>query len=361
MDINNYMRQGSIRLAQTAPRFYRKSSTGKRFMARIIKRMYGNMAVRGEYESQGLHVPPFLIASIASECNLDCPGCYAFAGGICKTVPSADNLSCAEWERIFKEASALGVSFILLAGGEPLMRSDVIHMAASCTDVIFPIFTNGTLIDDAYIGFFEENRNMIPVLSVEGDAPQTDARRGQGVSEKLDAVMERMKRLDLFQAVSITVTTENLRIVTDTEYLKELKRKGCGLVFYIEYVPAEKGTGHLVLSQQQVDQFDQSLAQLKRTFPSMGLVAFPGNEKFMGGCLAAGRGFFHINPAGNAEPCPFSPFSVMNLKNHTIEEVLRSPFFARVRKIGAREADNHNGGCTLFNFEAEVKDIHGTV
>ena len=339
MDINNYMRQGSIRLAQTAARFYRKSSTGKRFMARIIERMYGNMAVRGEYESQGLHVPPFLIASIASECNLDCPGCYAFAGGICKTEPSADNLSCAEWERIFKEASALGVSFILLAGGEPLMRSDVIHMAA----------------------FFEENRNMIPVLSVEGDAPQTDARRGQGVSEKLDAVMERMKRLDLFQAVSITVTTENLRIVTDTEYLKELKRKGCGLVFYIEYVPAEKGTGHLVLSQQQVDQFDQSLAQLKRTFPSMGLVAFPGNEKFMGGCLAAGRGFFHINPAGNAEPCPFSPFSVMNLKNHTIEEVLRSPFFARVRKIGAREADNHSGGCTLFNFEAEVKDIHGTV
>ncbi len=89
----------------------------------------------------------------------------------------------------------------------------------------------------------------------------------------------------------------------------------------------------------------------------MGLVAFPGNEKFMGGCLAAGRGFFHINSAGNAEPCPFSPFSTMDLKDHTIGEVLCSPFFARVRKIGAREAGNHSGGCTLLNFEAEVKDV----
>ena len=36
-----------------------------------------------QQEKEGLHVPPFLIASIASQCNLHCAGCYARAGGGC--------------------------------------------------------------------------------------------------------------------------------------------------------------------------------------------------------------------------------------------------------------------------------------
>jgi MoaA/NifB/PqqE/SkfB family radical SAM enzyme len=83
-------------------------------------------------------------------------------------------------------------------------------------------------------------------------------------------------------------------------------------------------------------------------------ISFPGDEKDMGGCLAGGRGFFHISPSGDAEPCPFSPFSEMNLAQHTLTEVLQSSFFEKVQKISAAYSGQHMGGCTLFEHKAEV-------
>ena len=84
------------------------------------------------------------------------------------------------------------------------------------------------------------------------------------------------------------------------------------------------------------------------------MLSFPGDEESMGGCLAAGRGFFHINAAGGAEPCPFSPYSELNVKERSIIEVLQSQFFCKVREISAAEAGNHDGGCTLFQFKNDV-------
>lgn len=69
----------------------------------------------------------------------------------------------------------------------------------------------------------------------------------------------------------------------------------------------------------------------------------------------AGRGFFHINAAGGAEPCPFSPYSEMNLSEQSLLTILQSPFFEKVREISGAEALNHKGGCTLFQYENEVK------
>lgn len=46
----------------------------------------------------------------------------------------------------------------------------------------------------------------------------------------------------------------------------------------------------------------------------MVFLSFSGDEKYVGGCLAAGRGFFHINANGEVEPCPFSPYSDVNSK-----------------------------------------------
>ena len=85
-------------------------------------------------------------------------------------------------------------------------------------------------------------------------------------------------------------------------------------------------------------------------------IAFPGDEKQTEGCLAAGRGFFHISVSGNAEPCPFSPFSDINITDKSIKECLLSPFF---KKITSGEIMNqpHTGGCLLHKMEKEVKEL----
>ncbi|MDD3214655.1 MAG: radical SAM protein, partial [Eubacteriales bacterium] len=58
---------------------------------------------------------------------------------------------------------------------------------------------------------------------------------------------------------------------------------------------------------------------------------------------------------GAAEPCPFSPYSVMNLREHTLLEVLASPFFQEVRSLNTDGA--HMGGCALFEKEDRVQAL----
>ena len=85
---------------------------------------------------------------------------------------------------IFTQSEELGIEFILLAGGEPFIRKDVLLQAGNHSNIIFPIFTNGTKIDESYIKLLEQKRNLIPVISIEGHKETTDKRRGEGIYEK---------------------------------------------------------------------------------------------------------------------------------------------------------------------------------
>ncbi|MDO4541861.1 MAG: radical SAM protein, partial [Bacillota bacterium] len=104
---------------------------------------------RQQQASAGRHIPGFLILSITDACNLKCRGCYARANGLCGDN-SQNLLTAAQWRDIFIQGAEIGIGFMLLAGGEPLLRWDVIEAAAGIDKVVFPIFTNGTLIDDKY-------------------------------------------------------------------------------------------------------------------------------------------------------------------------------------------------------------------
>lgn len=355
MNINGYMENGIKSITKTAARFYLTNKKGRQFLTQFIPAVKKSNELRKSYENKGQHIPPFLIGSIASQCNLACSGCYARAEGVCTSTAPEDDLTLAQWEQIFYEASALGISFMLLAGGEPLLRKDIVEKAAQHKNMVFPIFTNGTLMDDETITLFDENRNLIPVLSIEGTSEDTDMRRGAGIADTIDGILEKLKSKKILFGLSITVTRENRTTVTDKSFVSELKKKGCGLLFYVEYVPAEIGTEHLVLTADDLDLMEEDVKILKAHFKSMILLSFPGDEQYMDGCLAAGRGFFHINPTGNAEPCPFSPYSQLNLKENSILDVLKSSFFKDVQKIGGHLKGQ--GGCALFKEKDKVEQL----
>lgn len=356
MNINTLLGDGIKTIMETAGRFYLNSASGQKFMRDAVLSMRRAAKRRDECEKNGTHIPPFLIASIASDCNLRCAGCYAWANGGCGGDEAPQQMDATQWGNLFSQASDLGIAFILLAGGEPLLRRDVIEVAARHKDIIFPIFTNGTVIDDPYLNLFSENRNLIPVFSVEGNDEQTDQRRGQGVAQTVWDKAEALKKMGLLFGTSITVTTENMLDVTEPKYVDELRARGCGLTVYVEYVPAEENTEHLLLNDEQLAVLQERIEILRCDKRNRGMImlSFPGDEEAMGGCLAAGRGFFHINASGGAEPCPFSPFSALSLKERSLLDILRSPFFEKVRELSALEALNHKGGCTLFQHKDEV-------
>ncbi len=355
-NIQRYMTRGVIRVVTDSLRATAKNKKESEYMKSFAKASRAASKKRYAAEKQGEHIPPFLIASITSSCNLHCAGCYSRSNNACCDSKPVDQLTKEEWNRIFTEADALGISFILLAGGEPLMRYDVIKQAAQHKNILFPVFTNGTYLHEQYLDVLDENRNLIPIISIEGDEKITDERRGEGVYKKVTEAMQSIKEREMIFGASVTVTTENINEVYSDEFLDKLYSLGCKAVIYVEFVPVTDESVHLAPTEKEQAYMRKAVKQLRRRKRGMVFISFPGDEKSSGGCVAAGRGFFHINSHGGAEPCPFSPYSDINVRDTSLKEALKSPLFRALQTEGLLQ-DDHIGGCTLYMNKDKVEAI----
>lgn len=355
-DLAAYLTGGVENIVRSILRATLKAPKESAFMLKYSHATKEASKRRAAAESKGEHIPPFLIASITSSCNLHCAGCYARHNHACCDEAPDAQLTDAEWLTIFHEARELGVSFILLAGGEPMLRRDVLRAAGSVPEILFPIFTNGTMLDEAYIELLDKHRNLVPVFSIEGHQEKTDARRGAGVYQRLTDGMAQMQKRRLIFGASITVTRANLLESLSDGFVDDLARRGCKVVFYVEYVPVSAETAALAPGDEERLALDMQLTRLRAEHPDMLFISFPGDEKRSGGCLAAGRGFFHINSHGGAEPCPFSPYSDVNVRDTSLQQALRSRLF---RALQSEEilTGEHVGGCVLFEQKDRVEAI----
>lgn len=320
--------------------------------AAILRRQKKAAAVRRRHEQEGLLVPPVMIVSVTSRCNLACAGCYMHGRGGDHRAEMAPEVLAS----VVDEAAALGVSVVVLAGGEPLVRHEEIFcLARAHPRVLFPVFTNGLLIDDTVAGAIAGCRNVVPVISFEGSREHTDRRRGDGVYDRLLAATARLKDRNVFFGCSLTTTRENFADVTGETFIRQMLRAGVRVFTYVEYVPMAPGTEDLVLTDEQRTALQAALAGYNRTFPAL-FIGFPGDEDTYGGCLAAGRGFVHVSPSGDLEPCPAAPYSDANLAAVPLKDALRSGLLNRLRQTPEILTESE-GGCALRANRAWVEDL----
>lgn len=321
------------------------------FFIRTYRNQQSAAKIRARHSKEGLEVPPILIISITRRCNLNCSGCYS------KLLhrDEGEELSPQRMEQILSEAQDLGVSIVLLAGGEPLVRRDILEVAAKFPRIIFPIFSNGLLLDTEYAGYFAKNPHLIPVISLEGGKAETDFRRGEGVYQNFSTVIKEFNAKRIFWGISITLTAENYSQVLSETYGKAMLALGCRLFFYVEYVPVAEGSEAMLLSETQKAAVQPLTDNLMQKLPGL-FIAFPGDEDQYEGCLAAGRGFMHINPVGKVEPCPFAPFSDTDLRYGSLKEALHSRFLQEIRN-NHRLLKEGKGGCALWANKSWVKDL----
>lgn len=355
-DIQDYMTKGVERVVRDAVKATLKNPRESAFMLKFGSASKKASAKRKMLERQGEHIPPFLIASITSSCNLHCAGCYSRCNNATVDSAPADQLTGEDWHKIFSEAEDLGISFILLAGGEPMLRRDVIAQAAKRKNILFPIFTNGTYLDDEYMTLLDKCRNLLPVLSIEGNKLTTDTRRGEGIYDKLTDNMNKLCEKGIVFGASVTVTAKNIYEVTSDEFLDTLSKRGCKAVIYVEYVPVNDKTATLAPTGKEREYMSDMLSRLREERPDIVFISFPGDEKSSGGCVAAGRGFFHINSHGGAEPCPFSPYSDINVADTSLREAVNSTLFNALRS-GDILLDDHEGGCVLYEKRSLVEAL----
>ncbi|MCX6817323.1 MAG: radical SAM protein [Candidatus Aenigmarchaeota archaeon] len=115
----------------------------------------------------------FAEADVTDNCNLRCRHCYHFHG---KNDFEKKEFTAAEWRKRFKSLHETGVRIIMLVGGEPALRQDVLMLA----DEIFPIvyvITNGTIR-------IRDDFKHILFVSLEGGQKINDYIRGEGTFQK---------------------------------------------------------------------------------------------------------------------------------------------------------------------------------
>jgi MoaA/NifB/PqqE/SkfB family radical SAM enzyme len=313
--------------------------------------------LRSSWKKKGINVPPILIFSITNRCNLECKGCYALA----LQDSAGEELSDDKLRAIVTEAAELGVSFFVLAGGEPFLRPEILDIIADFPRIIFLVFTNGLLVDEAIISRLKAQKNIVSMISLEGDEQETDRVRGKGIFQKVEEVTTKLKKEKIFFGTSLTLTRSTFDTITGDRFIGRLAASGCRFFLFLEYTAVSDDTVDWTLTDEQRNGVRDLIETFRKRYKAL-FIGVPWDEDDVGGCLAAGRGFVHVNASGDVEPCPFAPFSDTNLRDRSLVEGLQSELLLKLRQRPELLKET-GGGCGLWknreHVEAILKNIKG--
>ena len=272
---------------------------------------------RKEY---GCNIPWAILLDPTSACNLHCTGCWAAEYG------NKLNLTFEEIDDIIRQGKELGVYFYIYTGGEPLVRkNDLIRLCEKHSDCVFLSFTNGTLIDEAFADEMLRVGNFVPAISLEGFEEATDGRRGNGVYEKATAAMRILREKKLFYGISACYTSANFESITSEEFFDQLIEMGAYFIWYFHYMPVgNDASPELLPTPEQRIETCRRIRKYRAEKPLFAM-DFQNDTEYVGGCIAGGRRYLHINANGDMDPCVFVHYSDSNIREKTLLEGLRSP------------------------------------
>lgn len=162
---------------------------------------------------------------------------------------------------------------------------------------------------------------------MEGFQKETDARRGDGAFKKVLDAMKALKEEGVVFGFSATATRENNDLIVSERFINFFREKGCVVGWYFHYVPVGKKPGIELMPTAEQRLFRREELVKRRARHDILLADFWNDGPMVGGCLAGGRTYLHINSNGEVEPCVFAHFAVDNIREKPLRDILQSPFF----------------------------------
>lgn len=322
---------------------------------RFIENLFGHeMLLSGQKRKDSVamygRAPLLMVISPTMRCNLKCHGCYS------ANYNKEDAINSATLDRIMYEAKDLGLYFVVVSGGEPFLRDDLLRMFEKHPEMLFMVYTNGTIIhkeklakDIARLG------NCIPCISVEGFADETEKRRGKGTFERIVGAMDALREAGVMFGFSATPMRQNNELLVSDEFVEYYTNLGCFIGWYFSYMPVGREPDLDLMPTPDQRAFRMKrMHEIREKFP---LVAadFWCDGAMCGGCLSSGRIYFHINAQGGIEPCVFHQFSVDNVLEKSLKEALNSEYFRFLReKIDT--IDNRYTPCPIIDHPQILRE-----
>lgn len=250
-------------------------------------------------------VPAAGSIDLTHRCNLRCAHCYV---GGARHGGSAHELTTGHWHAIIDDITAAGCLFLLLSGGEPLLRPDFadIYTHAKLSGLLVTVFTNGTLVTDAVAALFADLPPLLVEVSVYG-ATAAVYERVTGVAGSYRRATDGIDRLAAagvrysLKTILMTLNAEELtamRIMADT--------RGVDFRFDPAIFPrfdGDKAPVHLRVDPQVAVAHEmadpEALRQWADYYDTM--KDCPVLETLYG--CGTGQSAFHIDPGGFLQPC----------------------------------------------------------
>jgi MoaA/NifB/PqqE/SkfB family radical SAM enzyme len=305
--------------------------------------------------ADGVQVPPFMVLSVTSKCNLRCIGCYAGAVGTVRNAPAQPGLDLHDWSGIVDDAVRLGVMAFIVAGGEPFMLPGIAKLFRKHPDRLFLVFTNGTSLQPGDYEILKNCSNTVVVVSLEGNRALTDQRRGNGVFDRALGTLDRLRAAGVLTGISVTIASENVEYWTEPQNIDELIAHSGPLAMFIEQIPTSGCESGTPMTEEQRTHFRKTVVEYRdRAAGGAFIIHSPGDEETLGGCVSAGRGFAHVNPSGDVTACPVSALATHNVRSSNLREALASPLFTMIRENRhLLETEGHPCGLSAHAEELE--------
>lgn len=306
------------------------------------------LKVKKEYNC---NVPWAILLDPTSACNLHCVGCWAADYG------HQMSLTFDELDDIVLQGKEMGTYMYIFTGGEPLVRKDdVIRLCDKHDDCAFLSFTNATLIDEAFADEMLRVKNFIPAMSIEGFEKETDERRGGGTYKAIMKAMDILRERKLPFGISTCYTSANTEVLGSEEFFDAMIEKGAKFAWYFTYMPIGNDAEPKLLARPDQREFMYKQIRKFRTTKPIFTMDFWNDGEFVGGCIAGGRSYLHINANGDIEPCAFIHYSDSNIREKTLLEAYQSPMFMQYHDNQPFN-DNMLRPCPLLDNKGKLAEM----
>ena len=305
-------------------------------------------------EKYNCNIPWAVLLDPTSACNLHCTGCWAAEYG------HQLNLSLDDIDSIIRQGKELGTYMYIYTGGEPLTRKkDVIKICEMHPDCAFLSFTNGTLIDEEFCQDMLRFKNFVPAISLEGFETANDSRRGEGCYENVKRAMELLKKHKLPFGISTCYTSANYKDIASDEFFDLMIDSGALFCWFFHYMPVgNNAVTDLLPTMEQRKYMIDRIRYIRSDKCDINFypMDFQNDGEYVGGCIAGGRNYFHINSNGDAEPCVFIHYSNTNIHENSILEMLQSPLFMAYHE-GQPFNENHLRPCPMLENPSLLREM----
>lgn len=156
-------------------------------------------------------IPLHGVFELTSRCNFNCKMCYIHGIDDMEKLRRRE-LSVEQWIEIAEEARKQGLLFLLLTGGEAMLRDDFAQLYEALAQMGFRLVvnTNGSLMTNEILDLFQKYPPGRVNVSVYGASDETYGRLcGNCAKEKVVKAVQDMKKIGLSVRTTMTVTPYN--------------------------------------------------------------------------------------------------------------------------------------------------------